>query len=565
MRVKGRTSPATYLAATHAWLADGIETSLIPALRENDRSLRYLKAICEIAFFIASKPERYPAALLAAVDKCLALVWAKGQLLAMARHNVQHANLFLPLLFACGSRLHLDQRFHDDIRLVARVSLVHTKERIPFRSVDLFHSCWKLTNSGAAHTHMIAAAKNGCLRAGANVASISSDDAYGITHTVFYCTDFGARKWPHGLAAADDVERILVFLAQQPENRENFDLRGEFLLARRYIESKAGNASGEIAAVERARRADGTWAGPVDLQQVLQNENISRAHWSFFSDYHTSLVCAEALAAHRPHAATVGRSPHRTQRLGSRAACTRAHLPRVVASGPTADVACAYRRLGSGMKAVKLSAAALLAPETVVQAVEWHLIRRALLGPATQTASDLSDFTKIDHGRAWRDHRLARVVLAAGAAVSGIRSLRPHRREMTFLLQRLNDRKPWEISIDEACILAMSGAVLNGDELTNAASVLDSVTDWFIGRGDIASAITVASLSALFVNDAMVVRMDELVSSYDAKSMSFGFVVADDERSLLMAERLDLVRLQFRCVRRLTHLRRRPIVSHFAA
>jgi hypothetical protein len=97
------------LAAADAWLAAGLSSALQPALRDGT-SLRGLKAICEIAFFVATRLRRYDPILVQAVDDCLAQVLDGGRLLGMARHNIQHANLFLPLLYACFRRGLLDRR-----------------------------------------------------------------------------------------------------------------------------------------------------------------------------------------------------------------------------------------------------------------------------------------------------------------------------------------------------------------------------------------------------------------------------------------------------------------------
>ena len=151
------------LAAADAWLAAGLSSALQPALRDGT-SLRGLKAICEIAFFVATRLRRYDPILVQAVDDCLAQVLDGGRLLGMARHNIQHANLFLPLLYACFRRGLLDRRSVADVRLLADLALAQTMERIPFRSVDLLHVCWKLTGRRTLFAAMNDAARRGCLR-----------------------------------------------------------------------------------------------------------------------------------------------------------------------------------------------------------------------------------------------------------------------------------------------------------------------------------------------------------------------------------------------------------------
>ena len=103
---------------TDTWLANGLAGGLRPGLNDRIAWFRGLKAICEIAFFVAQSPHRHAAVLVEAVDACLLDLWAGGRLLALARHNLQHANLFLPLLLSCQMRLQLDERCKADIRKV---------------------------------------------------------------------------------------------------------------------------------------------------------------------------------------------------------------------------------------------------------------------------------------------------------------------------------------------------------------------------------------------------------------------------------------------------------------
>ncbi len=533
------------LAAADAWLAAGLSSALQPALR-HATSLRGLKAICEIAFFVATGLRRYDPALVRAVDDCLAQVLDGGRLLGMARHNIQHANLLLPLLYACVRRRLLDRRSVADVRLLADLALAQTMERIPFRCVDLLHVCWKLTGRPALFAAMQDAARRGCLRAGANVTSLSTADDYAVTHTVFYCTDFGTRAWPAGLAAVRDLDAILTSLAWRPDNRTNFDLRGEFVLARRYLRTPVETLAGELSALESACRPDGSWPAPVDVAQALRDEAVAPACWPFFTDYHTTLVCAEALAACLPRAAP--RRPRPAPRPAGPSAVRSDIVSRVLpAPGPIATLVRAYRRLATG-GAPDLPASLLADPSTVVPAVEWHLVRGALGRPPQPSAPALQALAVIAPARAWSDVRLARVVLAAGVARQGSAHLAGHLAELRRLLARLRDLPRYAIETDAACVLALGLPAFVHADAAAANAILDEVLIWRLGRPDIAAVMAIANMRAVASRRPVPPAIEAFVRSFDARSLPFGFVPAVDEPSRSVAERLAVARAQHRAI-----------------
>lgn len=533
------------LAAADAWLAAGLSSALQPALRDGT-SLRGLKAICEIAFFVATRLRRYDPILVQAVDDCLAQVLDGGRLLGMARHNIQHANLFLPLLYACFRRGLLDRRSVADVRLLADLALAQTMERIPFRSVDLLHVCWKLTGRRTLFAAMNDAARRGCLRAGANVTSLSTADDYAVTHTVFYCTDFGARAWPAGLAGVPELDAILASLAWRPDNRNNFDLRGEFVLARRYLRTPVEALAGELSAIASVSRPDGSWPAPADVAHALREENVAQAHWPFLTDYHTTLVCAEALAACRPRSASRWPRPASRPARALRARSNRESrgLP---ARGPVATLVRAYCRLATAT-VTELPASLLADPSTVVPAVEWHLVRRVLGRPPQRTPRALQPFTAIAPARAWNDMRLARVVLTAGLAREGRAHFAVHATELRHLLARLRDMPPYAIETDEACVLALGLPAFADADAAAAHVILDKVLIWRLGQADIAAVMAIANMRAVSLRRAAPPAIEAFIRSFDARSLPFGFVPAVDEPSRAVAGRLAIARAQHRVI-----------------
>ncbi|PDP87100.1 hypothetical protein CQJ94_13135 [Glycomyces fuscus] len=126
-------------------------------------------------------------------------------------------------------------------------------------------------------------------------------DAYGVTHTVLYATDFGARPLPGDTAA---MGRVLGGLLRAYLDEGHLDLAAELLLCARI-------AGGGPPALERrawdrlaaAQRPDGSLPGPPFDAQVLAGRTGERATaYVFRTCYHTTLVTAMAAAHAGAHA-----------------------------------------------------------------------------------------------------------------------------------------------------------------------------------------------------------------------------------------------------------------------
>ncbi|WP_160050044.1 MULTISPECIES: hypothetical protein [unclassified Nocardiopsis] len=120
-------------------------------------------------------------------------------------------------------------------------------------------------------------------------------DAYGVTHTVLYATDFGARPLP---GDASRMARVLTGLLRAYLDEGHLDLAAELLLCARI----AGGADPglerrgweELAA---AQRPDGSLPGPPFDAAVLAGRAGERATaYVFRTCYHTTLVTAMAAA-----------------------------------------------------------------------------------------------------------------------------------------------------------------------------------------------------------------------------------------------------------------------------
>lgn len=126
-------------------------------------------------------------------------------------------------------------------------------------------------------------------------------DAYGITHTVLYATDFGDRPPPGDTAR---LGRVLDDLLRAYLSRGHLDLVAELVLCSRIVHGAPSEL--ERRAWERlagAQRPDGSLPGPPFDAAVLAERTGEKATaYVFRTCYHTTLVTAMA-AAHAGAAA----------------------------------------------------------------------------------------------------------------------------------------------------------------------------------------------------------------------------------------------------------------------
>lgn len=517
-----------------AWLAAGVEETLYDALLENPSSLRYLKAICEIAFFICVRPDTYSDRLVRASDKVLGSVWADGQLLCLTRHNLQHANLFLPLLFACRLRLNLTTRQLVDIQHVTRLAMAFTKERIPFRDLDLRYVYWKITGDVKAKDSMYDFASRGCLRELASPSLVSYDDDYAITHTIFYLTDFGADPWPvrAGIAQREAVDGILEALRIYPKNQKNLDLRGEFLLSRRYLRTEFSVVRTELQSIAAAQNAEGWWDGPVDLSAKLREEEIPANYWKFMLNYHTTLVCREAVAAWsvKTCSATLRPSILPTDKLES------ANLSTIVLPSVTRDVE-SLRELQRSYESILLGESFPLReeqitnPHTITGTAELYLGISALKAVDSETRNALLEFASQLEQRIPDSLRVARIALTLLCAANGRIALQPWNKCLRTCLNECVPRIFSNLSDDEAFLLALGclGSAFDNVEREVVNRALSLQLYRLMGAQDIAGVGCLALVCAVAGMHARLAEVSDFFQSYRASSVPFGYLDPKDE------------------------------------
>jgi hypothetical protein len=296
--IPGRAQEGLAAADALAWLVTGTKHLADPG-SSAEAELRRLKAICEIAFITALLSGNQGAARLGdAISRILLDVGRGGRFFKALWHQPQHANLYLPLIYALAQGGHLSAREMSDLPLLVRNLQRHRKERPPFRTLDFLYSLYLLTGDMDFRAAMRPTAEAGCLGADAGLATFCDGDEYALTHGIFYLTGFGAWSWPFGEENCRSTLLLLRALAIEAEAVENWDLYAEYRIAEALLLPDAGAIG--TARLLAAQRADGSWPGPADLSPVLHREGFEDPDaLRYFQDYHTTLVAWMALTL--PH------------------------------------------------------------------------------------------------------------------------------------------------------------------------------------------------------------------------------------------------------------------------
>ena len=281
------------------WLVDGVERYLSTEGASEKAEFRRLKAICEISFIVALLPgESGARSLLQTVSKPLNRVSQGGRFLTAIWHQPQHANLYLPMLYAllCLGKQN-DAERADIARLLQRLARMR-KERQPFRTLDFLYTQYLLSSDESHRVSMQAAADFGCLGENAGVLNYTDGDEYAVTHSVFYLTGFGAWQWPYGDASRRSTCKLLKALSLDALSAKNWDLYSEYRSSEVMLGADLNNI--DEAPLLAAQSSDGSWSGPVDLEIAIKKEGFTEeTGLIFYEDYHTTLVAWMALVL--PH------------------------------------------------------------------------------------------------------------------------------------------------------------------------------------------------------------------------------------------------------------------------
>ncbi|MFE0021742.1 DUF6895 family protein [Amycolatopsis sp. NPDC059021] len=135
---------------------------------------------------------------------------------------------------------------------------------------------------------------------------LRDDEAYALTHVVFYATDFGARPMPDASA----LTGLLRTLAGSYLTAGNLDLAGEFLLCLTALGSSCPVTAHGFRVLSDAQRPDGAVPGPLhDPARWSGLRGDAAEAYLFGTCHHTTMVAAMAAAEHERVGGTSTTSP----------------------------------------------------------------------------------------------------------------------------------------------------------------------------------------------------------------------------------------------------------------
>lgn len=302
------------ISRAEQWLHDGLSRALecgrgrrATELFVAPHGLRLLKAVTEICYFSAYGSYSTNAEFDAFISSLLRGLFSDERALNLMRFNQRCSTLFLLLANVAIELGALGKGQMEDILKLANIHADFGPERVPFRSLDLLYG---LNNLGfqvdqAAWNSAIGC---GCTGNARRLSFLSADDAYALTHTIFYRTDFGRQ----GDAFSGDVRTSIVAslerLCRYCLQVENLDILAECILCLSYLGCAAAVVDPLTAWIASCQRPDGSWQGPAKMDDALESLGVPSTECHFYNDYHTTL-----LALHAVHA-TAGSRPIRKRK-----------------------------------------------------------------------------------------------------------------------------------------------------------------------------------------------------------------------------------------------------------
>ena len=192
-----------------------------------------------------------------------------------------------------------------------------TTERVPFRLLD---RSWVLHLTGLPRRHDAEALRLSAANRRTHPIYMTRDDAYGITHSIIYATDFGAATVPTELRR-DELWEILDASLAWCLASGDFDLVGEILLSQMLLHrclSEYGDVAWHVC--RTVWDSLGFLPCPslsADAFEALDDEH-DRQQYAFFHMYHTVFVSGLLCNALRMRDVGVPVQPRRARGVGRR-------------------------------------------------------------------------------------------------------------------------------------------------------------------------------------------------------------------------------------------------------
>jgi hypothetical protein len=263
------------------------------ALLTAPHGLRTLKALSEISYFALYGSFEVSSELLTSLKTLLAPILTSSSFFSLMRFNTDYAPLFLSLCDV-GLKLNvLDGSSYDSVQKLCRILFEMGPERVPFRQLDLLYG---LRNLGFNVDQSLqrGVLSTGCLMSLHRVRNIQANDAYALTHNIFYLTDFGRQAMDLEPSIVEESKLALKRLAYIAVAEDNMDLLSEYVLCFGYLNAVNHDVIAFSDEIRSRKQVGSYWHGPVRMEGALGRLHIPPALYSFYSNYHTTLLAWQA-------------------------------------------------------------------------------------------------------------------------------------------------------------------------------------------------------------------------------------------------------------------------------
>jgi hypothetical protein len=256
--------------------------------------LRFLKAVAEISYFSKYGAYKTSSDYMIFIDNLVHTVVGDRAFCQLMRFNHNYSTLFLSLCDAGLNVLAQSPRVASNIMKIAEFYLDSSPERPPFRTLDLIYG---LNNIGYSSDllHWKYALSCGSTSSIKRVQKIDIHDAYALTHTIFYVTDFGRESYHENSDLLATIVFKLKQLSWQAEAVDNIDLLSEYVLCFGYLNLIDDEVRHFVDIIARKQRPSGCWDGPVPMNDALTELGIPKDLHEFYTNYHTTMLAWQAI------------------------------------------------------------------------------------------------------------------------------------------------------------------------------------------------------------------------------------------------------------------------------
>lgn len=262
---------------------------------EQPSGLRLLKAISEITYFslygaFYSAPE-----YLDCLTGIICNIFRDKQFFNLLRFNPKYSTLFLPLFDVAVQLNVLTPIQQADVVRLSEIYAPRGPERVPHRTMDLLYG---LQNVGLEipESQWQSAISSGCSGSSDRLRWLGMEDAYALTHTIFYRTDFGRVPETFSSSEKEWIAQSLERLARYAIcTDQNADLLAEYLLCFGYLNCYPPIVDEIRNTILNLQQPQGYWQAPGLLNDQLVGLGVPSNLFPFYNHYHTTILASQAI------------------------------------------------------------------------------------------------------------------------------------------------------------------------------------------------------------------------------------------------------------------------------